>query len=489
MVLRRIPRWVWLAVPFVYAIYFYGLSITGVLGPDEPRYAAVAREMARSGDWITPRLWGTPWFEKPALLYWMTGAGFRLGIAPELALRLPGAILAVGFLAFYRWALCREFGGRVASMATMILGSGGMWIAYSQAAVTDLPLTATFSAGMLLALPWVARRERAQLSASAALFGLAVLAKGLVPFPLLAPLAIGRTVWDWLKPRVALAFAAVAVPWYALCYWRNGWKFIHDFFVVHHFSRVTSGTLMHGQPWWFYLPVVAAGLLPWTPLIALLRVHPFTSDRRRAFLGLWALVVMLLFSVSVNKLPGYILPMMPPLAALLALSLEEAPEGSGTRMLLAACACLLVAFPITGKVLPNALLVGLTRAPRPAFEWVWLAPLALAAAAWVMEARGRRVAAVAIVAVGAALGTGYLKVHAAPELDRIASARRVWRQIEDRANDVCLGDVKRDWEYGLNYYAGRALPHCGDSPRKWAVAAAEGGSARVVEYVPPDPEP
>jgi 4-amino-4-deoxy-L-arabinose transferase-like glycosyltransferase len=88
-------------LPLAYLVYFYDLSAAGLLGPDEPRYAWVSREMARSGEWITPRLWGAPWFEKPPLLYWMSGVGFRLGLGTELAPRLPGALLAITFLAFY----------------------------------------------------------------------------------------------------------------------------------------------------------------------------------------------------------------------------------------------------------------------------------------------------------------------------------------------------------------------------------------------------
>src|SRR6516162_506563 len=92
---RRLPHPVWLAVLLVGFLYLYGLSATGLLGPDEPRYAAVGREMARSGDWVTPRLWGDPWFEKPPLLYWMAAAGFLLGLGPEMAPRLPVAALAL----------------------------------------------------------------------------------------------------------------------------------------------------------------------------------------------------------------------------------------------------------------------------------------------------------------------------------------------------------------------------------------------------------
>jgi 4-amino-4-deoxy-L-arabinose transferase-like glycosyltransferase len=477
---RKIPRLLWVVVPLAYLVYFHDLSATGLLGPDEPRYASIAREMARSGDWITPRLWGAPWFEKPALLYWLSGLGFRLGLNTEMAPRLPGAVLAVGFLAFYWWTLRREFGGRAASLASLILGSGGMWVAYSQTGVTDLPLAATFSAAMLLALPWVARRDTRQLPAAAAMFGLAVLAKGLVPVALAAPLVMGRHVRDWLRWRVVAPFLLVALPWYALCYWRNGWTFIHEFFVVQHFSRVTSGALMHGRPVWFYLPVLLVGLLPWTPLLGLMARRSLYRDRQRAFLGVWVLVVLALFSISVNKLPGYILPLLPAAAVLMALALDEVVNA---RVWLAACGALLVAFPITAQVLPAAVLNGLARAPRPQFQAVWLAAVVVALGAWLLEARGKRVAAVLAVAAGAALGIGYLKTVATPELDRNVSARGLWREIGGRAGEVCVGDVKRDWAYGLNYYFVTPLPDCAQQPRALQVVAGSGGRA----YLEPTP--
>ena len=473
---RKIPRLLWVVLPLAYLAYFYDLSAAGLLGPDEPRYASVSREMARSGDWITPRLWGTPWFEKPALLYWLSGAGFRLGLSSELAPRLPVALIAVAFLVFYWWALRREFTCRAAWLATLILGSSGMWVAYSQNGVTDMPLAATYSAGMLLALPWVARRDTTQLPAAAAMFGLAVLAKGLVPLALAAPLLLGRHVRDWLRWRVVLSFVLIALPWYALCYWRNGWAFIHEFFVVHHFSRVTSNALMHGRPFWFYLPVLLAGLLPWTPLLGLMARRGLYRDRCRLFLGIWALTVLLLFSISINKLPGYILPLLPAAAALMALALDEARDA---RIWLAACAVLLVAFPITAQMLPPAVLNGLSRAPRPVFQAVWLTAAAVAVLAWLLDSRGKRVAAVLAVAAGAALGIAYLKSVATPELDRSVSARGLWREIGGRAGEVCIGNVKRDWEYGLNYYSTTPLPDCGKLTKPLQVLPAPGGRARL----------
>jgi len=333
---------------------------------------------------------------------------------------------------------------------------------------------------MLLAMPWVVRRDTRQLPAAAAMFGLAVLAKGLVPLVLAAPLLMGRHVRDWLRWRVLLPFFLVALPWYALCYWRNGWAFIHEFFVVHHFSRATSNALMHGQPVWFYLPILLAGLLPWTPLLGLMARRTVYRDGQRVFLAVWVLVVLVLFSISVNKLPGYILPLLPAAAALMALALDEVADA---RVWLAACAALLVAFPITAQVLPAAVMNGLSRAPRPVFQAVWLAPAGVALLAWLLEARGKRVAAVLAVAAGAAVGIGYLKTLATPELDRSVSARGLWREIGGRAGEVCIGNVKRDWEYGLNYYSITPLPDCDKAPRALQVLPAAGGRA----YLRPTP--
>src|SRR5471030_79813 len=288
---RKIPPLFWAVLPLAYLLYFYGLGAVGLLGKDEPRYASVAREMARSGDWVTPRLWGQPWFEKPALSYWMIGAGFRLGLGPDLAPRLPMALLAVAFLGFYWWILRREFGRRAAWMAALILGTCGMWLGYSQVGVTDLPLTATFSAAMLLCLPWVARRDGKFLPAAGAMLGLAALAKGLVPLALAVPL-----IW-WMKKstapllRMIAAFLVVALPWYLLCYWRNGRAFFDDFILKQHFARITSSSLMHVQPWWFYLRWLPGELLPWTPLLLLLAAREAYRDPRRRFLLALALGV------------------------------------------------------------------------------------------------------------------------------------------------------------------------------------------------------
>jgi len=505
---RTVSSLLWLAIPLAYPLYFYRLAAAGLFGPDEPRYASIGREMARSGDWITPRLWGQPWFEKPALLYWMTGAGFRLGLGTELAPRLPVALMAAAFLAFFWWIVRREFGLRAAWLATLILGTCGEWIGLSQVGVTDLPLTAAFCAAMMLALPWIARGDARLLPAASAMMGLAVLAKGLTPLALAAP-ALPAAWWarrrqrggmgrpwfgtELLRARAAAPFLAVALPWYALCYWRNGTAFLADFFWRQHVMRLFSSELMHGQRWWYYLPVFAGALLPWTPLLPLLGGRAAYRDPRRVFLLAWALFGLVFFSIFVNKLATYVLPLLPAAALLAALALDDAaPKGRCAQAALAASALLLIAFPLAAQALPAALASGLSRTPRPAFQWWWMAPAAIAAAVWRLEASGRRLAAVAVIAAGASAGAGYVKYAAAPDIDRIASARALWRSIAGRAETVCIANLDRNWLYSLNYYSVTPLPECSAQPRPVEVRQSPGRPPYLVpaaggQYATVDP--
>ncbi len=487
------PRALWVCFPLMYFLYLYHLSATGLLGPDEPRYASIAREMARSGDWVTPRRWGEPWFEKPALLYWMSGAGFRLGLSPDLAPRLPVALLAMAFLGFFWWILNREFGCRAAWFGALILGTSIAWLGFSQVGVTDLPLTACYAAAMLLALPWVGRGETRFLPWAAAALALAVLAKGLLPLVLAIPLLgvpvlgfrgpfsrsslAGPRLRDLLRPRVVLPFFAIAVPWYVLCYVRNGRVFWDTFFVQHQFGRYVSDALKHPGAWWFYLPVLAGLLLPWTPLLGLLARPSGYRDPRRLFLLSSVLFGLVFFSAAANKLPGYVLPLLPAAAALMAIALDETHSA---RFWLAGCATFLVVFVAAAPLLAPAVANGLSRAPRPPFQWVWLLPLPVAVAAWLLETRSRRLLAALAVAAAATAGVVYLKDATTPELDRLASARRLWDSIAGRASDVCVGTLKRDLRYGLNYYSVTPLPDCSQQPRPLRIEQPAGLPPAVV---------
>ena len=449
-----------------------------MLGPDEPRYASIGREMARSGDWITPRLWGAPWFEKPALLYWMTGAAFRLGVSEDLAPRVPVALLSVAFLIFFQWILSREFGARAAWAATLMLGASVAWLACSFIGATDLPMAAAFSAAMLLSLDWIETGDRRRLPLAAALLGVAVLAKGLVPLVLALPLVWcgRRRSIDLIRPPVAGAFLIVALPWYLLCYLRNGAVFPRTFFWQQHFERFTTASLAHGQPFWFYAPVLAAALMPWTPALLLLARRALYRDTRRWFLLLWLLFGLVFFSLSKNKLPGYLLPLAPAAAALMGIALAEARRA---RWVLPAAALCLVAIPVALPVLPQALAAGVSHAPLPAFHWTWLLPVALALGIYWLERQARRAAALAVMAGAVAAGVTVLKLIDLPAIDRAYSARPLWGQIASQRDSVCIENMHRTWRYGLNYYSVTPLPDCSQAARPLQVIQEPGHAPLV----------
>jgi 4-amino-4-deoxy-L-arabinose transferase-like glycosyltransferase len=479
---RRFMRLLLIAIPLLFSLYFFGLSEVGLLGPDEPRYAAIGREMARSGDWITPRLWGEPWFEKPALLYWMTGTAFRLGLGEELAPRLPVALTSIAFLIFFYSLLSREFGKRAATFATAILATSAGWLSLSHIGVTDLPMSAAFSAAMLLCLGWIARGDRKWMPAAAGLLGLAVLTKGLVPLVLVLPLAwVGRRrILDWLRPSVAGTFLAVALPWYVLCYLRNGPLFLQKFFWEQQVERFTTTALAHGQPFWFFLPVIVAALFPWVPVWVLIARRSLYADSRRRFLLLWIIFGLVFFSTSRNKLPAYVLPLVPPLAALAGIAFAEAKR---SRWVLVASAALLVTLPPIAQILPDALAGGISRATLPPFHWTWLLPALAAVAVWFVDAAGHRVAAVALLAVAITGAVVSIELRSFPKIDQVASARALWRTVAPIRDRVCIERLHRSLRYGLNYYSVTPLPDCHTEPREVEITQDAGAAPRLVNAV------
>jgi 4-amino-4-deoxy-L-arabinose transferase-like glycosyltransferase len=449
-------RWTLLLVgaAAIYFLYFFGLTRTGLLGPDEPRYAAIGKAMADSGDWITPRLWGEPWFEKPALLYWMTAAGFRAGLDPDLAPRLPVAIVSVAFLIYFFVVLRREFGDRAAFFATIILATSAGWLAFSHVAVTDLPMSAALAGAMLAVMS-----GRGRVLAGA-LLGVAVLAKGLVPLVVFLP-----ALWFWRKRMqdllVLLAIAvAVAAPWYVLVTLRNGAPFLEEFFWKHHFERFLTGALQHEQQFWFYVPILVAGFFPWSPLLLLLFEKKMYKDNRVKFLLGWVAWGFLFFSVSRNKLPGYLLPLFPAAAALIGIALTEAQSRTVKIVgLIAACAALLFLIPAIQEVLPQALVTGLSRSGFLSLPAIWIFPVVLITLlCGFLEWRNHREWALAGIALVTTVAVAHLVWEVYPALDRRASARTQWRSKPDSI--TCVSNENRSLRYGLSYYAGRSLPDC-----------------------------
>jgi 4-amino-4-deoxy-L-arabinose transferase-like glycosyltransferase len=443
-------QWWWLVVAALLlgGLYFANLTRMGLVGPDEPRYAAVGRAMALSGDWVTPRLWGQPWFEKPALLYWMTAAGFKAGLDADLAPRLPVALLSVAFLTFFWWRVKIEWCERTAWFATAILATSAGWLTYSEIAVTDVPLAVFFSAAVLLSLGWVTRGETRWLAVAAGCLALGTLAKGLVPLALFVPvLALRwRRIADWFRWKPLIAFAAIALPWYTLCTLRNGKEFIQVFFVQHHFERFAANNLQHVQPWWFYLPILLVLLFPWFPLLATIRVN---QDQKLHALLVVAGFGVIFFSAAVNKLPGYLLPLLPAISILMGAGLERA------RTALVASIGLVALLPVAVELGPGVLAHGLRLSE---FPWTWSAAclaggILLGLLLWQLTRSAVRLAPVVFVLAG--IGFIGFEFTAFPHFDQAASARPLW--LEN--HPLCVREgLSRNTVYGLYYYSDRALP-------------------------------
>ena len=412
-------------------IYLYNLAGFGIFGADEPRYAAIGREMAFSGDFITPRLWGEPWFEKPALLYWMIAAGFRLGLGPETAPRVPVALAAIAFLIAFHRSLTRIFDAAAARAAATILATSAGWVAYGNVAVTDLPMSAAYTLAMLWGF-------EGRFLAAAVMLAVAVLGKTLVPLALLPPLAwfIWRR-WRELLPAAAV-FAAIAAPWYIACYARNGWPFIAELIVKQHFQRLYSPAIQHVQPAWFYAPVLAGLLFPWTFLAGRLDA----ADRRIRFFAAWAAWGLLLFSISLNKLPGYLLPILPACAVLLA-------RTRITKLSAALTGLLLGCIPLAFRVLPAALASGITRA-----SFTFTPTDAAGCAAAIIGCIVLRRHLIEIVGATMLAGILYAKIAIAPAIDATTARPRL-------GLETCQSlAAHRSLIYGINYYTHKALPLC-----------------------------
>lgn len=453
----------WLLLPLL-LLYLYNLGGAGFgLDPDEPRYASIGREMAHSGDWITPHLDGAPWFEKPPLLYWMTAGATKLGLRDEWAARLPVALLSLVFLAFFYSIVEREFSGRTAMIATALLGTSAGWIGYSFVAVTDLPVAATFNAAMLLAL-FDTRPRRGRPGGSlpiasgwiaGALLGLAILAKAFLPALLFVPV--------WLVARgkrlpIIAGAVLVAAPWHIAMLLKHGHAFWDVYFWQQQVGRFNSARLLHGQPFWFYLAVLPLGLFPWTPLFALLARKKTYTDVRVSSLAIWLALALVFLSAFANKLPGYLLSLLPSMAIVLAMALEKAPF---QEWWIAACVLLLALTPSISALLPDAVIAGSTHAAWPVRPLG--VPFALAAAAGVWWLAWRRQPALAVLAgaLAAVIAAGYVKATALPVLDRRVAARSFFRAHSAEFQDACLDpNVSRKAWYALEYYANRKLPEC-----------------------------
>ena len=345
--------WAILIVATLYVCYFSHLGAIGFVGPDEPRYAWVARDMAETGDWVTPRLYGKPWFEKPPLLYWGAALCFKLFGVSEAAARLPSAISALLATLALAWLALRLYGAETARWLLLLLPTTVGMIGFSHAAATDMPFSGMLTIAMVAAAvvvgltrnentPILPRTPWLALFLFGFFLGLAVLAKGPA-----ALILCGGAVFFWalftkrwrdafrlLHPVAIATFCLTALPWYILCARRNP-DFLRVFIIEHNFKRYLTPEFQHIQPFWFYGPVLVLALLPWTvSSVIFLRdaVHSWKAsgwlNSPSLFFASWGLFPAVFFSLSQSKLPGYILPTIPPLGLLLARSVSRSVRKS-----------------------------------------------------------------------------------------------------------------------------------------------------------------
>jgi 4-amino-4-deoxy-L-arabinose transferase-like glycosyltransferase len=314
-----------------YVLFFHGLGGIGLIGPDEPRYSAIAREMLSSGDYITPRLYGVPWFEKPALMYWLAALGFKLFGLNEFGARFPSALAATICVFALYWCGRKLWDHAVGFLAALILATSIGFFAFARAASMDMLLTACLTVAMvffLVVMNGQTRRPWLCMCGFYAAIGFGMLAKGpiavVLPVLSLAGFNLLRGKWgEWRTWYLQLLSVTVIVagPWYFLCAYFNGLPFIEQFFINQNFERFTSNIHGHGRPIYFYLPVLLLLTFPWTfMLISAIRRR---LGKNEQLLMCWAVVPFVFFSLSGSKLPGYILPMGPPIAFLCAKELLQ----------------------------------------------------------------------------------------------------------------------------------------------------------------------
>ncbi len=492
------PRPAALLLALTGALLLFRLGAVPLLGPDEPRYARVAVEMARSGDGVTPTLQGRPWLEKPALYYWMAAGAFRALGETEAAARMPAVLATLLLVGATALVGARLFGGPAGLHAGFVTATGLLVFAYGRAASMDMLLAGTTTAAIgLVALRVLGIAGRFALPAAGALMGLATLAKGPVGIvlPVLVVVTAGLFARDAALLRRAFSWWAVALlaltagPWYLLVWRAQGWAFVETFLVNHNLERFTTTIHRHPGALWYYLPVLFAGMFPWSGLLvpALASVRP-RREAADAFVLAWAVAPLAFFSVAGSKLPGYILPCVPPLALLCGRVADRwargthAPGGGGRAAALALLA-------LSAIVAASPLLAA--QAGEPGSR------LLMPAAAWSLVVAfvfSRRIgadpaAALRLLRLGAAGLLLLLALALPPILARRESGRALF--LPARGREVLVSGAWRTaWMAGYFYNDGRVREV--GSPAEIAAAATAGpvlaltgpAERRTLEQVP-----
>jgi 4-amino-4-deoxy-L-arabinose transferase-like glycosyltransferase len=460
-------------------LFLYGLGEFGLIGADEPRYAQVAREMLERHDWITPVLGGQPWLEKPPLYYWQAMLAYRIFGVSDWAARLHSAVNAT-FLALAVYFFLRRFRPGFALDGALITASSAGIVGYARAASMDMALGATLTIGMFGWWAWRESGKRIYLAVFYGFMALGMLAKGPVA-PLLAAAVIVLYVVAVRELRVVLKtlwlpgiflFCAIALPWYFAVQMRNP-EFFREFIVEHNLGRFSKNLYHHTEPFWYYLPVTALALVPWTVFVIEAFVQPIrlwwakrTSGSTAEgdldhqfgiFSWCWLIVPIVFFSISQSKLPGYILPAIPAGALLLVDYLRQHLELSEAKP--AAWLVVLHALLAAAPLVPALLIAYLVEHRLPGGRSM-LGALAIAfvlcggIVLTLVRKTGLRMLRFitlipVLLTVGAVLRVGSVAI------DQTLSARPLALEIagmETHPLPLAVFHVPRELEYGLTFY-------------------------------------
>jgi 4-amino-4-deoxy-L-arabinose transferase-like glycosyltransferase len=458
-----------LLLAFCGFFFLWKLSSFGLIGADEPRYAQIAREMMVRHDWVTPTLGGAAWLEKPPLYYWQAIIGYSLFGVSDWVARLP-SVFDASLLVFAVYFFLRRFRvGSALDGALMTACTAGV-VGYARAASTDMALASMFTIAMLAWFAWLESGSRVGLALSYIFLALATLAKGPVAVVLAGLIIIAfaiarhdwKTLWRTLWWPGILLFCLVALPWYVLVQTRNP-QFFRIFILEHNLARFGTNVFHHPEPFWYYVPVTLLGWLPWAVFVVAAMVWAGGRFRQRdadplnTFLVIWIAAVVVLFSFSQSKLPGYVLPAIPPGIVLLANYLRS-------KWLEKAHLALVIWHAAVAGGLVFAALVLRSAVLQHRVEWsaVTLAVAMvfaglIGAAVFKMGFGGLRFVTIvpAVVTLALALRLG------APALNEMLSARSVSEalsRVAPQALPVAAVLVSRETEFGLQFYRNQTIP-------------------------------
>ena len=463
--------------------FFYSLGALGLLGADEPRYAQIGREMLERHDWVVPTLNGTPWLEKPVLLYWMEMLAYREYGMHDWVARVPSALLG-SVLVIAIFFFMRRFRPGSELDAALITASMAGVLAFARGASTDMPVSAPLCMALLAWWAWNETEKKSWLAVFYALLALGALAKGPVA-PAFAVLIIAayavlrrdgkiffRTIW-W--PGFGL-FLALALPWY-IAVQNKVPQFFHVFFVEHNLERFGTNLYRHTQPLWYYIPVFVLASMPWVAielpalgiairdLVAKVRsagedAEPDAADDNLVhFLILWTLIPVIFFSISRSKLPGYILPAIPPAGILTAAFLHRLQKVPRLMLMLHSLVC--------GAILGGALLTPwlMFKLPVPdATRNIVIMSAGLTAISVLAIVRWKGIQVLRFATMLPLVLAITFLLH--PAVANLVNQKQSARPIADRLSELGVGaqpvvvlEVRREVDYGLNFYRNQRPLH------------------------------